>query len=52
MTLEGNAKLEEKLVCGLENDMRNLAYFHQSTQQSQNWDFHSDLFYIVENLSA
>ena len=29
MTLEGNAKLEEKLACGLENDMRNLAYFHQ-----------------------
>ena len=50
MTLEGNAKREEKLACVLENDMRNLAYFHQSIQQSQNWDFHSDLFYIVENL--
>ena len=32
MTLECDAKFEEKLTCGLENDMRNLANFHQSTQ--------------------
>ena len=38
------AKLEEKLTCGLENDM-NLANFHQSTENSQNWDFHWKLFY-------
>ena len=31
MTLESDAKLEEELTCGLENDMRNLANFHQST---------------------
>ena len=31
MTLKGDAKCEEKLTCGLENDMRNLAHFHQST---------------------
>ena len=31
MTLECDAKLEGKLTCGLENDMRNLANFHQST---------------------
>ena len=31
MTLECDAKFEEKLTCGLENDMRNLANFHQST---------------------
>ena len=26
-----SAKFEEKLTCGLENDMRNLADFHQNT---------------------
>ena len=31
MKLKGDAKFEEKLTCGLENDMRNMAYFHQST---------------------
>ena len=31
MTLKGDAKLEEKLTCGLENDMSNMAHFHQST---------------------
>ena len=39
MTLECDAKFEEKLTCGLENDMRNLANFHKSTPNSQNWDF-------------
>ena len=39
MTLKGDAKFEEKLTCGLENDMRNMANFHQSTSKSQNWDF-------------
>ena len=28
---ESDAKFEEKLTCGLENNMRNLANFHQST---------------------
>ena len=36
MTMKGHAKFEEKLICGLENDMRNLVNFHQSTQKSQN----------------
>ena len=31
MTLNSDAKFEEKLACALENDMRNLADFHQST---------------------
>ena len=31
MTPESDAKFEEKLTCGLENNMRNLANFHQST---------------------
>ena len=32
MTLKSDAKFEEKLTCGLENDMRNLANFHQSVK--------------------
>ena len=35
MTLNGDAKLEEKLTCGLENDMRNMANFHQSNSTSK-----------------
>ena len=31
MTLKSNTKFEKKLTCGLENDMRNIANFHQST---------------------
>ena len=31
MTLKNDAKFEEKLTCGLENDMRNMANFHQNT---------------------
>ena len=31
MTLENDPKCEEKLTWGLENNMRNLANFHQST---------------------
>ena len=31
MTMKSYAKFEEKLTCGLKNDMRNLANFHQST---------------------
>ena len=50
IALEYDAKFEEKPTCGLENDMRNLANFHQSTQNSQNWDFHWILLYKVENV--
>ena len=38
MTLKGDAKFEEKLTCGLENDMRNIANFYQSNLKSRNWD--------------
>ena len=31
MTLNSYAKFEEKMTRGLENDMRNLADFHQNT---------------------
>ena len=36
MRLESDAKFEEKLTCGLENDMSNLANSHQITGKSQN----------------
>ena len=38
MTLKNDAKFEEKLSCGLENDMRNMTNFHQNTKlrRSQN----------------
>ena len=35
MTIECDAKFEEKLTYGLENDMRNLANFHQSAEVSK-----------------
>ena len=41
MTLKSDAKFEEKLTCGLENNMKNLANFHQSTGVSKlrlSWD--------------
>ena len=31
MTLKSHENFEEKLTYGLENDMRNLANFHQNT---------------------
>ena len=34
MTLESDAKFEEKLTCDLENNMGNLANFYQSTCKS------------------
>ena len=50
MMLESDAKFEEKVTCGLENDMKNLANFHQSTQKYQNWDFDWVLLSKVENV--
>ena len=49
MMLKRDARFEEKLTCGLENDMRNLAIFYQSTQKSQNWDFDGIFLSKVEN---
>ena len=40
MTLKSDAKFEEKLTCGLDNDNSNLANFYQGTRKSQIWDFH------------
>ena len=52
MTLECDETFEEKLNCGLENDMRNFTNFHQSTRKSQNWGFHLVLLYKVEIIWA
>ena len=44
MSLKIDVKFEEKLSCDLENDMRNLAYFYQSTQKFQNQGFDGILY--------
>ena len=50
MTLKGDAKFEEKLTCGLEKDIRNLADFHQSTGKCQNRHINGALSSKVENV--
>ena len=45
-------KFEKKLTCGLENDTRNSANFHQSTRKFQNWDFDGILLSKVANVWA
>ena len=52
MTLKSDTKFGEKLTCGSENDMRNLANFQQSTRKCLNWDFDGILWSKVENVSA
>ena len=52
MIQESDAKFEEKLTCGMENDIRNLANFHQSTQKPQNWEFDGILLSKVEHVWA
>ena len=49
MTLKSHAKFEEKLTCGLQNDMRNLANFHQNNRKCKNWYFHGMLLSKVKN---
>ena len=50
MTLKSDGKFEEKLICGLENDIRNLANFYQITRKSQNWDFDGILLSKVKTV--
>ena len=52
MTLQSDAKFEEKLTCGLENGMKNLANFHQSIRKSQNQDFDGIILSKVGNARA
>ena len=44
MTLKSYAKFEEKLTCGLENDMRNLTNFHQNHLKKSKLVFSWDPF--------
>ena len=48
MALKIRAKMEGKLACTSKNDMMHLADFHQSTWQSQNWDFDGIVLAKVE----
>ena len=52
MTLKSNAKFEEKLTCCLENDVKNLANFYQSTGKCHSWKFDGVLLSKVENVWA
>ena len=52
MALKSDAEFEEKLTCCLENDMRNLVNFYQSTQKCQKWNFDGILLSKVENVCA
>ena len=49
MTLKCHAKFEEKLTCGLEIGMMNLANFYQNTLKCQNWEFDGILLSKDEN---
>ena len=48
MAFSIDAKFEEKLTCAFENEMQDLANFHQSTGKSQNWNFDGILLPKVE----
>ena len=37
MTLKSDAKFKAKQTCGFKYDMRNLLYFHPTTQKSENF---------------
>ena len=52
MPLKCHAKFEKKLTCVLENDLRNLAIFPQSTRKCQNWDFDGILLSKMGNAWA
>ena len=52
MMLESDAKFEEKITCAVENNMRNLANFYESTWKSQHLNFDGILLSKVENVWA
>ena len=54
MTLESDAKFEEKLTCGLENNMRNFGKLspEQLHVGTQYWDFYEAENRKVENVRA
>ena len=52
MTLESDAKFEEKLDLGFKNDMTNLINFNASSGKSENLHFDVLLFSIAYKVSA
>ena len=50
MTLESDAKFEEKLTCDLKNGVGNLANFHQSSGKFQNCNFDGIFLSKLENV--
>ena len=52
MTLESDAKFEEKLDLGFKNDMTNLINFNASSGKSENLHFDVLLFSITYKVSA
>ena len=49
MTLKSHGKSEEKVICGLENEVKHLANFHQIPWKCRNWDFDGIILSKVEN---
>ena len=49
MTLKSHTKFKEELACGLENETRSLANFHQNIWKYQNCYFHGIILPKVEN---
>ena len=47
-----DAKFEEKLTCGLKNDVRDLVNFRQTTQKSKNLHFDELLLLKLYNIWA
>ena len=52
MTLESDAKFEEKLAHGFKNDMTNLVNFNASSGKSENLHFDVLLLLIAYKVSA
>ena len=49
MTLKSDAKIEEKLILGSKNDMRNLMNFNASRRKSENLHFDAVLLLPIAN---
>ena len=50
MKMKSEKKFEEKLNCGLKNDMRNMANLQRNTRKSETWDLDGILLSKVENV--
>ena len=52
MTLKSDSKLEEKLILGSKNDMRNSVKFNASGSKSENLHFDVLILLIAHKVSA